>query len=75
MRHVLRTYVYRYALEHLSRICRILSMPCGSGLLIGVGGSGRRSLTQLASAIHGNTFFQPGVCKAYGAFVTTVNMW
>jgi hypothetical protein len=75
MRHVLQSCVDRYALEHLSRVCRILSMPCGSGLLIGVGGSGRRSLTQLASAIHGNTFFQPAVCKAYGLFITIVNMW
>jgi dynein heavy chain len=71
---VLKTYVYRYALEHLSRICRILSIPCGSGLLIGVGGSGRQSLTQLASAIHGNTFFQPKIYKAYGAYIAIVNM-
>ncbi|XP_021930622.1 dynein heavy chain 12, axonemal isoform X3 [Zootermopsis nevadensis] len=62
--------LFRYALEHLSRICRILTMPCGSGLLVGVGGSGRQSLTKLASAIQGNTFFQPEVSRNY-----CVNEW
>ncbi|XP_063228083.1 LOW QUALITY PROTEIN: dynein axonemal heavy chain 7-like [Bacillus rossius redtenbacheri] len=59
--------LFRYALEHLSRICRILAMPCGSGLLVGVGGSGRQSLTRLATAITGFRFFQPDISRTYGA--------
>jgi hypothetical protein len=68
--HVFACGHFRYSLEHLSRICRILSMPCGSGLLVGVGGSGRQSLTKLASAIQGNTFFQPEISKSYGMYIT-----
>lgn len=41
------------AVENILRIQRILSMARGNGLMIGVSGSGKQSLTRLSSYING----------------------
>jgi len=53
------------ALEHVARIARILRQPQGNALLLGVGGSGRQSMTKLATYITGFHLSMVEIVKGY----------
>merc|ERR1711871_545204 len=58
--------LFNDALEHLLRINRLMEMPRGSGMLVGVGGSGKQSLTRLSSYISRAMCFQITLTKQHG---------
>ena len=62
--------MFRFAIEHVSRVCRVLSQPGGNALLIGVGGSGRQSAAKLATFIQDYDCFQLEITRTYN-----INDW
>jgi len=53
------------ACDHVSKICRVLRQPLGHALLLGVGGSGRQSLSKLATFMSNFKLYQIEVVKGY----------
>ncbi|CAK9798189.1 Dynein axonemal heavy chain 6 [Anthophora quadrimaculata] len=53
------------AIEHVTRLARILRSERGNGLLVGVGGMGKQSLTRLASHLNGYKCYQIEVTRTY----------
>ncbi|VDM31109.1 unnamed protein product [Hydatigera taeniaeformis] len=57
--------LFKDAIEHTCRILRVISQPRGNMLLVGVGGSGRNSVTKLAGHICRYKIFNIEVNKNY----------
>ena len=62
---IMSLVLFENAMRHVCRIARILMFPGGNALLIGVGGSGKQSLSRLASFISN---FEVKQLQVTGAF-------
>jgi dynein heavy chain len=61
----LNLVLFDHALEHLVRLARVLEMPRGNLLLVGLGGSGKQSLTRLAAFTADCLVFEISLTRGY----------
>lgn len=59
--------LFEDALRHICRIARVLALPGGHGMIVGLGGSGKQSLSRLASHLAGYPLRCVALSAAYGA--------
>jgi dynein heavy chain len=63
---VMDLVLFEDAVKHMARIARIISAPGGHALLVGVGGSGRQSLSKLAGFVCRSTVTNLVISSTYG---------
>lgn len=57
--------LFMAAVQHVCRIVRVLKIPLGNAMLVGVGGSGRKSMATLATFVAEYESFQIEISKNY----------
>jgi len=58
--------LFMAAIETIVKVIRIIRQPNGNALLVGVGGSGRKSASLLAASISDMAVFEIEVTKGFG---------
>lgn len=64
-KHPMKLVMFLDACDHVNRICRVLRQPQGNALLLGVGGSGRQSLSKLSTFMSNFKLYNIEVVKGY----------
>ncbi|XP_071052042.1 dynein axonemal heavy chain 3 isoform X2 [Onthophagus taurus] len=58
--------MFKFAIEHVSRVSRVLLQDNGNVLLVGIGGSGRHSAVKLAASMAEYLLFEIEISRNYG---------
>ncbi|XP_068084555.1 dynein axonemal heavy chain 3 [Anabrus simplex] len=58
--------MFQFLIEHISRVNRVLLQDSGNLLLVGIGGSGRQSVSKLATSMLEYFMFQIEISRTYG---------
>jgi len=64
-RNVMNLVFFQDAIDHVSRLCRVLRTPSGNAMLVGLGGSGKQSLSRLSAFIVGLQCHEVEAAKSY----------
>ena len=63
---IMNLVLFDAAVQHVTRISRIIVKPRGNALLVGVGGSGKQSLARLAASISSYPVSQLSITSSFG---------